>query len=472
MFDGDRTFLFHFIVIVLMWIVTIGVNILKDKIPIIGGSGIPQSRGAVFGRYKFLNPIKLIISKFIGSLAAIGIGLSLGREGPSVQLGTLSGVLVGNTFSTSDTEKRYLKIAGAGAGLAAAFTAPIASVIFLIEDMLEWCSKKIIISSVIACICAGYLAKLIFWESSYSLVSAVAPHYDISILLIILAGFAVMGALCGKLFNVSLFYLKKNYSLIHIPQYIKLLCIVIMVYISGIFILDITAGGEQELIAQTQGGSLNLWWIYALVLIKIFLTCICYSTGLCGSLLLPLIVIGGLLGKAYALTLVNFGIIETESIGYFMMTGMSLVFISVVGAPVSGLMLVLEMTGRYDIFIPTIVVGILTYVFGQYIGMKPIYRKLYKEMFEADKTTPDVYQTEFYVDDDSILLNKNINELKDIPEGIKITGAERYIHTIPKEERQKLSNDEPLISGDLIEVEIKSDNYESLFKITRDITNE
>ena len=70
----------------------------------------------------------------------------------------------------------------------------------------------------------------------------------------------------------------------------------------------------------------------------------------------------------------------------------------------------------YDIFIPTIVVGILTYVFGQYIGMKPIYRKLYKEMFEADKTTPEVYQTEFYVDDDSILLNKNINELKDIPE--------------------------------------------------------
>ena len=69
-------------------------------------------------------------------------------------------------------------------------------------------------------------------------------------------------------------------------------------------------------------------------------------------------------------------------------------------------------------------------------------------------------------------MNKNINELKDIPQGIKITGTEGYIHTIPKEERQKLSNDEPLISGDLIEVEIKSDNYESLFKITRDITNE
>ena len=97
---------------------------LIDKEPFIGGSGIPQVKG-VMGGYLKNRPISIIINKFIGGTISIISGLSLGREGPSVQLGACTGDIISKKFKSTRLERRLLMSSGATAGLAAAFNAPL-----------------------------------------------------------------------------------------------------------------------------------------------------------------------------------------------------------------------------------------------------------------------------------------------------------------------------------------------------------
>jgi CIC family chloride channel protein len=98
------------------------------------GSGIPDvERQLRAGRFE--NPLPIVIVKFIGGLLAIGGGLVLGREGPTVQMGSGIGDLVGRAFQRNENECRLLLAAGAGAGLATAFNAPIAGAIFVLEEL-------------------------------------------------------------------------------------------------------------------------------------------------------------------------------------------------------------------------------------------------------------------------------------------------------------------------------------------------
>lgn len=102
--------------------------------PMAGGSGIPQVEGELKGKIN-ANWIQVIIAKFAGSLLSIGSGLSLGSEGPSVQLGAMAGKGFSRINNRLRTEERLLLTCGAGAGLATAFGAPLAGVVFTLEEM-------------------------------------------------------------------------------------------------------------------------------------------------------------------------------------------------------------------------------------------------------------------------------------------------------------------------------------------------
>ncbi len=467
MFLHDRSFLFHLLIILGMWGLALAIKAMENKIPLISGSGIPQSKGVIFGRYNFKKPWLQFVSKFTGSLGAIGMGLSLGREGPSVQIGTLGATIISKYFKTTPTEKRYLEAAGAGAGLSAAFTAPIASTIFLIEDTLGWVSLRVSLPALIACICAGYCAQIIIPENIYQSVPTIFPEMDIGGLFLLFVGFAILGTLGGKLFNLSLFHCKKWYKDIRIPTAFKLLVVVLITYIAGMLILDLTSGGETELIKQAITNDGNVWWLFAMVLIKIAFTAISYSTGLCGSLLLPLIVMGGLLGKGYALLLIQMGLVAPETTGFFTIIGMSIFFISVVRAPISGLMLVLEMTNQFHVFYPMIITGTLTFLFGQYLNITPVYHKLYNLMVNEDqKMFGEYICSDFKVSNDSVMIGKRIGEIK-LPDNSRIEKITRGDFVIAP-----LPDDEVIHKGDLATVRLKSEDYERLFKVFRTLSDE
>ena len=467
MFRHDQTFLYHALVFAAMWLLAMGIYWLTRHVPLIGGSGIPQSRGVIFGRFNFTKPWLQFVSKFFGSLGAIGMGLSLGREGPSVEIGAFGASLVSKYFKTTPTERRYLTAAGAGAGLSAAFTAPIASTIFLIEDTLGWVSLRVGLPALLACITAGYCAQLMLPDNIYLTVPTNFPEVSFGVLFMILIGFAILGALGGKLFNLSLFNFKNWYKNCKIPTGVKLFGVIGVTYIAGMLILDLTSGGETELIKQTLSEDGNVWWLFAMVLIKIAFTAISYSTGLCGSLLLPLIVMGGLLGKGYALMLIQFGIVSPETTGFFTIIGMSIFFISVVRAPISGLMLILEMTGQYHVFFPMIIAGTLTFLFGQYLNIKPVYHKLYQLMLQDEHAEMGQLTTvDFEVSNDSILIGRQLGQVQ-LPGGSRIISIKRNeTNSVP------VTPELVLQEGDLIQIELPDQNYEKLFKVFRTLTNE
>lgn len=467
MFQHDKSILFHIGILAGMWILMLGINWLKNHIALISGSGIPQSKGIIFGRFSFRKPWLQFIGKFTGSVSAIGMGLSLGREGPSVEIGSLGAAIISRYFKTSPIERRYLSAAGAGAGLSAAFTAPIASAIFVIEDMLGWVSLRVGLPALLACIVAGFCARMVFTENVYLEVPTVFPEVDHGTLFLILTGFAVLGALGGKLFNLTLFGVKKGYDTLRIPVWLKLLIVAGFTYIAGMLVIDLTSGGETELINQALSENGNVWWLFAMTLIKIAFTAISYSTGLCGSLLLPLIVLGGLLGKGYALLLIQLGITGADTTGFFTIIGMSIFFISVVRAPISGLMLTLEMTGQYHVFYPMIITGTLTFLFGQYIGVIPVYHHLYEQILKEEKNQYDEWiETDFEINYNSAMIGKSINDIL-LPDQSKIIRIMRYTP-----QPVTLGQSDLLQRGDIIRLKIKESDYEKLFRVFRSLTDE
>jgi CIC family chloride channel protein len=104
--------------------------------PYASGSGIPQVEGALTGDLPPAPP-HLLAVKFFGGVLAIGAGMALGREGPSVQMGAVVADLVGKVFRRSWPDLRTLVAAGAGAGLAVAFNAPIAGAVFVLEELVR-----------------------------------------------------------------------------------------------------------------------------------------------------------------------------------------------------------------------------------------------------------------------------------------------------------------------------------------------
>ncbi|MDO5572237.1 MAG: chloride channel protein [Bacteroidales bacterium] len=466
MFSHDKPLWFHIIVLAAMWGVAVVVYYLTKIVPLISGSGIPQSKGVIFGRFKFVNPFKQFVSKFIGSVSIIGMGLSLGREGPSVEIGTFGATMISNQFNATPTQRRYLNASGAAAGLSAAFTAPIASTIFLIEDTLGWVSLRVGLTALMACIIAGYISDVMIPFNIYGTIEVHAPNINPLILLLLLIGLGLLGAVLGKFFNYALFNLKRIYKEVHFPVILKILAIILMTYISGMFILDLTSGGEQELIKQIESNNGNTWIIFSLVVIKIIFTAFSYSTGLCGSLLLPLIVIGGLLGKAFALLAVGMDIVGPESCSYFTIIGMSIMFVSVVRAPISGLMLTLEMTGQYMVFFPMIIAGTITFILGQYLRIPPVYDKLYQLMVKEEKANyEDSIVTDFKINEDSYLVGKKLK-------AVNLPGKTSIVEVVRNGKNVALNEDFQFKRDDLLSLKIKEREYEKLFKVFRTLSNE
>lgn len=151
--------------LLLIWgifiVIGLFVDYLSRKFPTTGGSGIPQVKALILRKLDYIFWVKELLVKFFGGLLGIGAGLSLGREGPSVQLGSYIGYGFTKIFKRNYTDEKYLVTAGSSAGLAGAFGAPLAGVIFSMEELHRFFSSKLIICTFLASICSNFVARRI-----------------------------------------------------------------------------------------------------------------------------------------------------------------------------------------------------------------------------------------------------------------------------------------------------------------------
>jgi len=361
-------------------IMGLAIQFMLTKYPLISGSGIPQVSGLLTKKVKF-RWFGELITKFLGGILAIGAGMSMGREGPSVHLGSLVGSGVKELTKRSEVEEKYLVTCGASAGISSTFNAPLAGVIFSLEELHKFFSPLLLICTLVASGTSNYVSRMILgsqtsFQYNFVLPEGI-PYYIFAIITVV---FCIIITVTGKAFSYFLLLTQKHYRNLKLNKYIKISIFMIMAYIVAVFFRDITGGGH-ELIEEMFGKNVMLKTIVIILLLKFFYTMFCYATGAPGGIFLPMLVVGALIGKVYGEILNNYFSVPNEIIVHFMLLGMAAYFTAVVRAPITGITLILEMTGNFSYLYMLIIVCTITYIFTELLKMEPIYERLYFNMF-------------------------------------------------------------------------------------------
>lgn len=353
------------------------------KIPMVKGSGIPQVKGIIARQMDF-NWVKELGAKFFGGVLAIVAGMSLGREGPSVQLGAEVGSGIFSIFKRKEYEKKYLVTCGASAGLAAAFGAPIAGTVFAIEELHKFMSPLLVTCVLIASVSAEFVSKYFFgFSPSFNI--HVDEFYQLNHYMLIIV-LAIIITFIGKLFSDGIFYFQKLYKNIKMNPMIKPVIVVGITIVVGIFLFDITGGGHG-LAERIIHESFTYKTLFILLVGKFLFTLICYATGIPGGIFLPMLVIGAIIGKIYGMVVIDMFHLTSNYDVYFIILGMATLLTTVVKSPLTGTVLILEMTGSFYHFFPVVTACMTTFLISELIGIKPIYDLLLENMLPKEQET-------------------------------------------------------------------------------------
>ena len=234
-FNPENSILIHIGVFFLMYFILLLVYLLSQKFSFIKGSGLPQTQAILYGKMVTKTPIRNLLIKFVGGILSIGTGLSLGREGTSVQMGSLVGLWTAKKMSKKPARTKHLVAAGAGAGVSAAFTAPLASSVLILESLLKFNIPKTAITTLLAGIISGVMAMLFITDNIFSTVKVAAPAIEEKRLLLIFLVMAIIFSIAGKLFSELLKVGKRGYSEWKVPFYIKIGFLAATTWVIGYF---------------------------------------------------------------------------------------------------------------------------------------------------------------------------------------------------------------------------------------------
>ncbi|HEY9784247.1 MAG TPA: chloride channel protein, partial [Candidatus Obscuribacterales bacterium] len=171
--------------------------IIQKVAPDITGSGIPQVKATLRGTKAIGLQLKDLLSKLVGGILALGCGMPLGREGPTVQMGAAVAYLCNRLGIGQNKLGRHFIAAGAGAGLAAAFNAPLAGMIFVVEELVREVKSQFVIAAGLACFGATVILRLV---SVHSL--DISPRSEFPAVVVTaqdIPSLAVLGIICGAL---------------------------------------------------------------------------------------------------------------------------------------------------------------------------------------------------------------------------------------------------------------------------------
>lgn len=354
---------------------------MVKKEPMISGSGIPQVEGILTRNLK-QNWFTVLFYKFVGGLICLIAGLSVGREGPSVQMGACVGEGVSEKTNKFDNEKKYLITSGASAGLSAAFNAPISGVMFSLEETHKNFSPFVLLSAMIASLMADFISKNFFGltPSLYfsELSSLPLKYYWGLIILGIVIGISGVIFSNGLLKTQSL-YKKSNMS-------VEMKCIIPFV-LTGILGLTfpIVLGGGHDLIMALKDGNFTLLFLLTLIVVKFLFTFVCFGSGAPGGIFFPLLVLGALVGNLVGFIYVKYLGIPEIYLMNFIVIAMAGHFASIVKAPITAILLISEMTGSLNHLLSLAVVVIVSQLTSDILNSAPIYESLLERILAKAK---------------------------------------------------------------------------------------
>ena len=379
-----QTVPYGFVVFVLVCVgcVTIAAAMVRHIEPAAEGSGIPRVEAIVAGH---LEPgrSRILPVKFIGGLLAIGPGMMLGREGPLVQMGGNIATTVNKLVKLPAEDVRVLVGAGAGAGLATAFNAPIAGGVFVLEELLKRFDVKSSLATLTAS-SAGFLTSILIFgnETDFSVSVLGDPalthvHWTL-----------VVGIVCGVMGIVYNWFVMFNLHIVDrvltIPVELRAATIGLVIAVLGWYAPTLVGGGDfltqQALFSR---GSLMIG--LGILAVRFLLGPICYAAGTPGGLFAPMLVLGSTAGEVVGFLAQKVDPASAPPVHALALIGMAAFFASTVRAPVTGLILATEMTGSASMLPPMLGACAVAMLIATAARSEPIYDQLAKRASQAER---------------------------------------------------------------------------------------
>lgn len=425
----------------------------------ISGSGIPQVEAEMIDQIDE-KWYRVILAKMVaGTLSIVG-GLSLGREGPSIQLGAMIGKGLASVFKRMKLEEKYLLTCGAAAGLSAAFNAPLAGVLFALEEIHKNFSPLALVTVMVASLTGDFISKNIFGMTPslyFPLVESLPlGQYGFLIILGIIVG--LLGVFYNKttMFTLKLYdkitFLKNNQK-IYIPLIISIGFMIFYpdVLCGGHHIIDLLHEGNYVLssvllvISDEVYLFLDFFWIRQLLEVSSF----------------PLLVLGSLIACGYAIVVTTYCGVPNMYFNNFIVVAMAGLFASIVRAPITGIVLIAEMCGSLSQFLPIAVCSFVGYIVANMLRCEPIYHSLLNRMIKNGNHEISLEEKEilhYSIELGSCCLDQPIKELG-LPKECVILSINRGIEEIVPR------GDTVLHLGDHLTILVNKENRE----VTKDI---
>ena len=377
-----RCVVWFLILMALAWIVG---RLVKWE-PMISGSGIPQVEGEVSGRLS-QNWKRVLPAKFAGGFLCMLGGLSLGREGPSIQLGAMAGQGISRALGRGKREEKFLMTCGASAGLSAAFHAPLAGMMFAVEEIHKTFSIPILLPVMTASVTADYIASHILGLDPvfHFQITEYLPqnYYWLLILLGILVGVS------GVFYNWGMLKAQELYRKIpFLKETGRLLIAFLTAGVLGLVMPSVLGSGSGLIVSLTKG-EMVLGMVVLTLVVKFLFSAVSFGSGAPGGIFFPLLILGALLGTVFAMTGAEFFGLDPVYINNFVLLGMTGFFTAIVRAPLTGIILLFEMSGSISQMLSLSIVSVTAYIVATLMRSEPIYDSLLKRILKADTIVHD-----------------------------------------------------------------------------------
>lgn len=348
------------------------VALVRGIAPEASGSGVQEIEGAMAGlrtvRWKQVLPVK-----FIGGVLALGAGMLGGREGPTIHIGASIAQGFSQRFVHGVKEGRALLGAGAAAGLTVAFNAPVASVLFIMEEARAVFpyTKRAYVAVIIACAASAVVTVALTGYTPFMAMAAKQMPVDFLPVFIVLG--IILGAI-GVLFNRAIIVgLDFSATVAHRVSPYLLPALLGLIIGPMLLLFPQATGGGDSLVVVLVNNPLPLALLGLVVLARFFLTAASYSVGTPAGIFAPILALSTAISLFLGQLLAFVMPLPADAMVAFAVAGMAGLFASTVRSPLVGVVLVAELTGTYSLALPTLLTAVTSTVVAAYLGGRPIY---------------------------------------------------------------------------------------------------
>ena len=355
-------------------LVSLATGILLARVfPGVRGSGVPQTEAA-FQLHGGVIPASVPIGKFLTGVLCIASGHSIGREGPSVQIGAGLASAIGQRIGLSPARIKELVPVGAAAALSAAFNTPVAAVIFTLEEIIGDMNAPLLGSTVLASVASVIVERSILGNEPLFRVPAYHLVHPAE-----LSAYAVLGILGGI---VSLVFcrglLRLRRVFLALPTWSKWLQPAIGGVVIGVVLVFVpqVMGVGYEYVDQALNGGLVWKTMLLLCAVKLAATIVSYASGNAGGIFGPTLYVGAMLGGVVGTAVHRLAPLQTGDPGAYALVGMGALFAGIIRAPMTSVFMIFEVTQDYQILVPLMIANLLSFTIARHYQRLPVYHEL------------------------------------------------------------------------------------------------